>query len=159
MDYVIVAPHPDDELIGCFGIINNNENKIIVLYTESVPNERKNEALKLKENFKSVTAQLFFSDIPSALLTPNNTLLFPDPSYETHPAHRMWGSYGERLLRKSKSNVIFYSTNMNAPYIHEVEFAGLKEITLNKIYPSQKSLWEYEKKFFLFEGRCKWLMS
>jgi hypothetical protein len=63
---------------------------------------------------------------------------------------------GESIAR-SKKDVVFYSTNMQAPYIHEVTEPDDKENILNILYPSQKSLWEYEKKYILFEGYCKWI--
>jgi len=69
----------------------------------------------------------------------------------------MWGMIGESMLR-SGINIIFYNTNMNAPYIHELKDSKEKEELLNKVYPSQKSLWEYEKKYVLYEGRNKWIM-
>lgn len=159
MDYVIIAPHPDDELIGCFEIINKEENKIIIIYTEVVEKNRRDEALKLKEYFpKSIQAQLFGQEIPSELLHLNNTFLFPDPIYETHPAHRIWGSYGEKLLRYDNFDVVFYNTNMIAPYIHEVRTPEKKEYSLDEVYLSQKSLWYTQKKYVIFEGRVKWMM-
>jgi hypothetical protein len=46
---------------------------------------------------------------------------------------------------------------MTAPYIKEVEKPEEKEELLNKVYPDQKDLWKYEKKYVLFEGYCKWI--
>jgi hypothetical protein len=64
----------------------------------------------------------------------------------------------EKLLRDNGLEVIFYSTNMLAPYIHEVKEPDKKEEILTKVYPSQRSLWEFEKKYVIFEGRVKWLI-
>ena len=80
----------------------------------------------------------------------------PDPVYELHPLHRQWGMVGETMARVG-FDVIFYSTNMNAPYIHELAVADDKKELLNKVYPDQKSLWEYDHKYFLFEGYNKWI--
>jgi ribosomal protein S24E len=56
-------------------------------------------------------------------------------------------------------NVIFYTINKLTPYIQELNSTQItgKEELLNKVYSSQKSLWEYEKKYILFEGYCKWI--
>jgi hypothetical protein len=60
-------------------------------------------------------------------------------------------------IARAGFDVVFYSTIMNVPYIHEVKDPQLKETLINRVYPSQKDLWKYEKKFILFEGRCKWI--
>ncbi len=150
---VIVAPHPDDEILGCYKVLK--ENSCVIIYTEDISIERKEEVQNIKEDFK-IKAQLFLRSIPSHMLTDEYTFYMPDPIYETHPAHRAQGQIGESMARNGL-DVIFYSTNMQAPYVHEVKDSDKKEEILNKCYPSQKSLWEYEKKYILFEGYSKWL--
>jgi len=154
-DYVIIAPHMDDEIIGAYEyLITKNP---IILYTEDASKERQEEALKLKD-FVQIKAQMFLRNIPNQLLSFDNIFLVPDPYFESHPAHRSQGFIGEQLARKGH-NVIFYTTNMTAPYIKEVYDPKGKEDLLNKIYPSQKFLWEYEKKYVIFEGKCKWIFK
>lgn len=151
---IIVAPHPDDEIIGCFEVLR--ERKCIIIYSGSTPAKRREEAMKLKETDFDISTQLFLNSIPPPFLNVGNTFYFPDPVNEVHPLHRQYGQMGEMLAR-SKEDVIFYTTLMNTPYIHEVQYSEAKEDMLNLVYKSQKSLWEYEKKFILFEGRCKWI--
>jgi hypothetical protein len=64
---------------------------------------------------------------------------------------------GEDYLRKGM-NVVFYSVNMQAPYISEVKDFKNKKKLLDVVYFSQKSLWKNNHKYFLFEGRCKWII-
>jgi len=153
-EIVIVAPHPDDEIIGCWEILKNE--KPIIIYSGNTPLERREESTKLKDHVK-IKAQLFQMSIPTSFTNDQCTIYCPDPAYEINPEHRMWGMIGESMLR-SGINIIFYNTNMNAPYIHELKDSKEKEELLNKVYPSQKSLWEYEKKYVLYEGRNKWIM-
>jgi hypothetical protein len=153
---IIVAPHVDDELIGNFEILNDLDNKITIVYGADAPAERRKEASKLRESFPNVMHQVYHSSFPLAYLSANPTLYFPDPINEFHPAHRAWGFAGEALARDG-ANVVFYTTMMNVPYIHEVSDSMKKETLLDRIYSSQKSLWEYEKKYILFEGRTKWI--
>jgi len=155
-EVVIVSPHTDDEIIGVSSVLLNPKMNPIIIYTEDVEQERRLEAIKIKE-FVEVKAQLFLKSIPTNLLDPKNTFYFPDPVYELHPAHRLQGAIGEQLVR-SGLDVIFYSTNMQAPYCHEVDNPDAKEDLLNKVYPSQKDLWKYEKKYILFEGKCRWII-
>ncbi len=63
---------------------------------------------------------------------------------------------GEQLARNG-FDVTFYNTLMNAPYIHECKNSDGKLALLNTVYPDQKSLWEYDHKYFLFEGYTKWI--
>jgi len=155
--HYIVAPHCDDEIIGCSEILNNELNSVIIMYSSSADQARREEAIKLREHYHNLKAQLFQKSIaPTMLSNPNITFHFPNPVTEIHPLHRELGAVGEAMAREGK-DVIFYTTIMNVPYIHEIDSPENKEYMLNKIYPSQKSLWEYEKKFILFEGRCKWM--
>jgi hypothetical protein len=152
---IIVAPHPDDEIIGCFEILKKSSNIIIVYHSNAEP-ARREEAMKLKEKYNNVKMQMFQNSVPVSLINKLNKFYFPDPIYETHPLHRELGMTGE-LYARNGFDVTFYNTIMNAPYIHEVDRPEVKELRLNEIYSSQKSLWKYEKKYVLFEGYCKWI--
>ena len=153
-EIIIVAPHCDDEIIGCWEILQ--KEKPIIIYSGDTDNKRRTEALKLKEH-TDIKAQLFQMTIPASFLNKNTTIYVTDPIYENHPLHRLCGSMGESFLR-SGLDVIFYNTTMTAPYIHEVQEPDKKEELLNKVYPSQKDLWKYEKKYILFEGYNKWII-
>jgi len=155
-EIVIISPHFDDEIIGCFEVITNPLIKPIILYMQD-DEERKKESLKLKNELDNIQIQLFQKNIPSTFINPNNVLYFPDPIFEFHPDHRKWGAIGEDYLRQGL-NVVFYSINMQAPYIHEIKESNQKENLLNKVYHNQKDLWKIDKKYVLFEGRCKWIM-
>jgi len=152
--HIIITPHPDDEIIGCYEILK--KEKCCVIYVGDIEGSRREEALKLRDHV-DLSMQLFLNNVPDPFMNDQSTLYFPDPHFEIHPKHRMWGAIGEQILRQG-INVVFYNTVMNAPYIHEVNDVSDKEDLLNKVYPSQKTLWEYEKKFVLFEGRNKWML-
>jgi hypothetical protein len=153
---VIVAPHPDDEIIGCFEQLKNPANELIIIYSGDTDADRRDGVLKLKEKLPNLKIQLFQQTIPQPFLSKPHTFFFPDPVYEIHPKHREWGFMGEQLARNG-FDVTFYNTNMNAPYIHEVIMSTDKKYLLDEIYPDQKSLWEYDHKYYLFEGYCKWI--
>jgi len=155
---IVISPHPDDEIIGAFKYLSDPTKSITIIYCGGEDSVRREEALKLKDLIPTVKGQFFQLSIPTAFLNRKFVYLFPDPIFETHPSHRMWGMQGE-LMARNGFDVIFYSVNMLAPYIHELypSESQQKEELLNKVYPSQKALWEYEKKYILFEGYCKWL--
>ncbi len=153
---VIIAPHTDDEIIGCYEILKKT-NPIIIYTDPNMPSYRKEESLKLKEKVK-IKGQYFLQSIPSQFFTREFKFYFPDPVYENHPLHRSMGVVGEQMAR-SGLDVCFYSVNMLAPYIHETLNSDEKENLLNEIYSSQKELWKYDKKYVLFEGYCQWLFG
>jgi len=155
-EIIIISPHFDDEIIGNYSILTNPLIKPIIIYMQD-DEERKQEALKLKTYIDNIQVQLFQKSIPNMFLNPNNILYFPDHTYETHPEHRKWGAVGEDYLRQGL-NVVFYSVIMNAPYIHDLKDCKQKRHLLEKVYPSQKNMWKYDNKYFLFEGHCKWIM-
>ena len=154
-EYVIVSPHGDDELIGNYSAIVIKKINPIIIYTSDMDEERKTEILQLPK-FIDVKAQLFCKEVPSNLLSPNSILFFPDPINEIHPEHRRCGARGEEFARRGL-NVIFYSTNMNVPWIREIEDFKKKRHLLEKVYPSQKSLWKTEFKYLLYEAHQKWI--
>ena len=153
-DTIIIAPHPDDEIIGCYEQLIQDKPSVVV-YSGDIDADRKQKALKLKDHV-NVKFQLFSMTVPQPFLKKENVFYFPDPIYELHPTHRHWGYLGEQLARQ-KFKVFFYVTNMLAPYIHEVEEPEKKRDLLDTVYPDQKSLWEHDHKYFLFEGKCIWI--
>jgi len=154
-DIIIIAPHPDDEIIGCYEVMRHH--RPVIIYTgANISNERREYAMKIKQFFK-IKAQFFLSTIPAAFLDPSNTFFFPHPVYETHFEHRLQGIVGEQLARGGNENIYFYSTEMNAPFKQECKFTADKKTMLDSFYPDQASMWKYEHKYFLFSGYDKWV--
>lgn len=152
----IIAPHPDDEIIGCFEIVSNYQT--MILYDASTPQLRREEAMKLKDEF-DIGMQFFMTNIPPPWLTMENLIMFfPDPVNEVHPLHRHWGQMGESLARAGK-NVVFYTTIMNTPYIRELKCFHAKRDALDKYFPSQKNMWTWEHKYYLFEGYKRYIFN
>jgi len=152
-DHIIIAPHPDDEIIGTYEILKNN--RCIILYTGDFDKSRIDKAKTLGEHV-DIKAQLFLKDIPPILKSNNNTFYFPHPIHETHPLHRSYGMFGETMARDGY-DVIFYSTEMNVPFKYECKDPQGKRELLDAVYDDQKDLWLYDHKYFLFSAYDKWI--
>ena len=144
--YIIIAPHPDDELIGCFSLFRK---KLIdsVIYLPSDNNRLKN-ASKFMNDMNVDFRMTNLSNIDK-ILTDNVIYLVPSLN-DNHPLHKQ-----VNIMFKSFNVPLgYYTTDMNTEYIHELskEDLEIKKELLNKYYSDQKSLWEFDYKYFLFEG-------
>ena len=144
----IIAPHADDEIIGCWELLTLGLVESVLFISE----QAMEEAIPSSEYFG------FNIGMADGTFNYGKTFLFPDPTYELHPEHRRLGMLGEEVLR-AEGKVVFYSTNMSAPYIHEVTAPLNKLSALNNLYPKKASLWAYDHKYYLFEGYTKWIMK
>ena len=154
--YVIIAPHADDEIIGCYSYLMTGKVKEVVFGTMDAVMEAHISAETFGFSAKCITDYDFKRTAPD--MDNHIVYLFPDPTYEIHPKHRELGFLGESLLREGQE-VIFYTTNMSAPYIFEVTEPASKLDSLNLCYTSKEKLWLYEHKYFLFEGYTQWLIN
>lgn len=154
-NYVILAPHADDEIIGCFDVLSAPNHRVShVVYPNYAALQEAREMAEMFGVELALTGDLI------DVLKAGGTLFAPDPNYDYHPEHRRWGHTAERTARENNDiNVVWYNTNMNAPYIREVRRWKRKRDLLNKFYPAKSSLWEYDHRYYLFEGQCTWIMK
>lgn len=143
---VIVAPHADDELIGCFSLIK--DCKVILFGSPTALHEGQPVCTAF-----GIDAGLFRDT--DLLDCSQYHFYIPDACYELHPLHRMIGHVGQSLYQRG-AIVTFYSTNMNAPYIKEIPNPIEKREMLNAFYAEKSDLWKYDHRYFLFEGFNTW---
>lgn len=140
---VVIAPHPDDELIGCFTLLRRGAVKYVYfLDVDTMEFERSAEEFK----FKVVTD---FSEV----LNEVDVILVPDPC-ERHPLHKEAYVFGRKLAIKHNKMLGLYSTEMTASYVDLLpkQIALEKRAYLDLIYPSKADMWRYEHKYWLYEG-------
>jgi hypothetical protein len=156
----IIAPHVDDEVIGCWSVLSNpSARPLRVYYTESADPERTSEAFKLLESLGIGGGFLAKHRLASiGWETNDQIILAPDPHWELHPVHKAVGAEALALARTMCCRFISYSTNMNVPYLRELNAFDRhqKKQMLDQAFPSQASLWAYDHRYFLFEGLCEW---
>ena len=161
--HIILAPHPDDEVIGCFSILRQPSGRILVVYSGRFDKAREQEIMRLSVEFPLTMNWL---DCGSTVLFLDHLRLkgdkiwvyAPDPHWEHHPDHKSISSQVWPYCQAHNVPFCTYSTDMNVPYLRELSgtMQEQKRVMLEKCFPSQKSLWEYDHKYFLFEGISLW---
>lgn len=163
---IIVAPHEDDEIIGCFEVLRKRAIEGLdtrVLYPGTPQEVSWPEEARMMNPLRIVPITgkicMEYFEIPTEeLINSDIVFFFPDPRHEMHPAHRRYSAIGEALLRKGV-NVFFYSVNMHAPYIRETTGVEEKRDMLELYYSHKNDLWKWDHKYFLFEGQVKWIQG
>ena len=160
--HVIIAPHADDEIVGCFSVLMSREVKSVWFPDRIIVQEATESSFIYDYSREVIPADYgevikIFFNLANEILHSNGLMFFPDPVYEWHPDHVQWGNVGVSLFRMGFTNIVFYSVNMTAQYISKTKFAEDKKNALNNCYPEKSDLWKYDHKYFLFEGYNKWL--
>lgn len=167
MKHIIIAPHADDEIIGCWQLLRNREMDCRVLHDEP-PTEKQRKVflnyfpwvhlIATTRNDISISRREDLIDVAKQLVTCEDTrCYFPDPIYELHPLHKTWGNVGTFLFQSRRiPSVSFYTTNMNAPYLREEEHAQEKREALDAVYADKADLWRFDHKYWLFSGLTSW---
>jgi hypothetical protein len=141
MNTLIVAPHIDDELIGCYSVLTKKQpgQKVFVLFLNELTPERQEEAaiaghaLGFTPCYNEPPCELFFDQI------------YVPSIRDWHAAHKEVN----RTWRGSATH--FYSVDMQHGIYLGAEDSAKKKALLDTFYPSQKQLWETNAKYWLFE--------
>ena len=144
----IWAPHADDEIIGCFSVLNRQMTNVSVHFATGYE-----EAVWSAAHFSFERCKLDLSR------SSWYTVYAPDPATDPHPLHQFIGQRAQQLFRERKiGRLLLYTTTMNATYISELSDVqkGKKHFALDKCYADKSSLWKYDHRYWLFEGHIEW---
>ena len=137
---LILAPHVDDETIGCFSVLQNPSNDCTVCYFYEVDDVRRQEAVIAAD-------RLWFTavfDLKNLDLTIYDQVFVPSRR-DWHPDHKNLNAQYRNIATH------FYSVDMaNGVPLGDTESNRKREI-LNQCYPSQRQLWDSNAKYYLFE--------
>lgn len=144
-----MAPHVDDEVIGCFSLL---EKGLItdVVYMFELTDERRAEALACakKYNFNPIFAS-DFGDWDSRDIESGDNIFVPTIK-DSHPDHKYVNNSGRWLSKNKNCNIFFYSVDMNTRERKTLTFdqRAAKRLALNELFPSQSNLLSDDKYSF-----------
>ena len=149
MANIIFAPHIDDELVGCFSLLQAREvHKVFYFYELS--DQRREEAQCCADIFGFQPLFLASENIEVYdNFDPADTVYCPHIK-DNHPAHKFVNQLSKGL---TLSCLKYYSVDMNTRDLKVLSTSDqqIKLNYLSTIFPSQKRLWENEK-YWLFES-------
>lgn len=143
MTTVILAPHIDDEIIGCWSVMN--EPLLQVIYFYEVDATRRAEAENAGRALGFTPHFVLPPKIVNEMLDKATKVYVPS-RWDHHEHHRQINqAYREKATH-------FYSVDMvNARTLPQQEMKA-KYSALSTYYRSQQSLWTYDAKYYLFES-------
>lgn len=146
---IILAPHVDDEVIGCFRYLHGRQVERVYYFFE-VDEIRKAEAQRCSEHFdfeaRFVSVEEAYKEIQESF--GSSVLLLPN-CHDFHADHKTINNTF-RTLPNEKN---FYSVDMNVERdtLYN-EYQQEKLQTLNTLFPSQAGLFASDEKYHLFES-------
>lgn len=150
---MIIAPHVDDEVIGCYSLLaaGNIEKVIYITDFEELTTDREAEALAASKMF-GFTPIFCTLDTVHHHTRLNSVLYIPNIN-DNHPHHKAVNKYIRSRRGFGGSDLIYYSIDMNrSPTLLSPEDRASKLNALQKLYPSQSALFESDAKYYLFES-------
>jgi LmbE family N-acetylglucosaminyl deacetylase len=147
--YAILAPHVDDEVIGCYRLLAAGEVES-VLYFFELTEERIKEGNACAKRFGF---QPIFLNEAHIIDTVGDirgyTILVPHVA-DQHPHHRTVNRVSNNYVA---TQLKFYSVDMNVTCdVLDEETRRAKRDALYELFPSQQPLFNQDSKYFLFES-------
>lgn len=146
-----MAPHIDDEVIGCYTLLKEGLITDVVYYDAADP-IRVAESVKSSQKFgfKPLYSTWQHSWDESDVLAGDN--IFVPTIKDVHPDHKRVNMIGRRLAAHTGANLFFYSIDMNTRGRRTLmrEDIAAKRAALNELFPSQSKLLS-DDKYSLFE--------
>ncbi|MEO6303592.1 MAG: hypothetical protein ABIP51_10495 [Bacteroidia bacterium] len=148
MAHIVLAPHLDDEVIGCFSIWDKIDT--VVYYTKDYRIIGLRNRLETfednNENGFHIPEFEFSGNFDFSSITEKDTIYIPS-KFDFHPLHKVVRNFGLGLPAKK----MFYSVEMNVPWLEEEDDSDLKLELLKKLYPKE-DLFLTNAKYYLFKS-------
>jgi len=140
---ICFAPHLDDEIIGCYSVLDNIDT---VVYWTRDYRETNVEAM----NDDPAMPDYVHRDDINLDGREINHLYIPS-KHDFHPLHKEVHLSGIRIAPNAK-HVRYYSVEMNVPWLKEEEESRMKKALFYKWYPGEVNTITKSDKYFLFKS-------
>lgn len=139
---IILAPHIDDEMIGCSELLFTGKiDKVVYFY--DITNVRIDEAIEMAKAFKVDISFEGFKFKPK-----KDDILYIPCQQDMHEHHK-----AVNLAYRFHDYVKYYSVDKNFRQLPIRENnRKIKKDILDRFYPSQKELWANDAKYYIFES-------
>jgi len=147
-DIIIVSPHPDDFLIGCYELVEKYPVKNVVFLTQY-----NKQADAATEYFGIAPIFTFSRFLPRFLYELGPEVIF-SPSLKDQPLHPLHqeATWLVKLWGKNKKVLVVEYTVHKVGELFLVKNWEKKRELLDRFFPTESSLWKHEWKYFLYEG-------
>jgi len=142
---IIIAPHIDDELIGCYSILNDIDE---VYYFFDITEERKLEAINVGKKFNF---DCYFNKSMEDIIFTAEDIVYVTTSMDLHKDHKSINRLAKIAKNKYHFTLKYYSIDMNRKPKFLSKLHKQKKMNMYELYPSQKGLFDSDEKYFLFE--------
>ena len=149
---VIIAPHVDDEVIGCYSILSAGNVSKVIYVTDfgEVTEARRVEAIRASRMFGFDPVFCTLAEIAENTLT--STVIYAPNIADNHPHHKVVNMFVRSMPSTALMSIRYYSIDMNvSPKLLSPEDRTSKLNVLNLLYPTQAELFASDAKYFLFE--------
>ena len=159
VEFVILAPHIDDETIGCFTLLKKGLVKSVYWFFD-LEDYRIKEGDRVADHFGfRPEYRLGFNALNGVLLNDimsdvkKDTVVLVPTSEEWHPHHKAIFGLG-KMLESYGLKVGYYSVYMNVEWVKMLPkpMQNEKKNALYKLFPSQREVFDSYGILYVFEG-------
>lgn len=136
---IILAPHLDDEIIGCYS----------VLFENVITSMQKAKVVYFQKDYRSDNIPMIpnveYLQWDGGLRSDESDTIYIPSKFDYHPLHKKVNRIGRTLHGKK----LFYSVEMNVPWLEEETNWRAKKELFNKLYPKEDMK---NDKYWLFKS-------
>lgn len=144
MNKIVFAPHLDDEVIGCYSIWD--EIDIVVYFTKDYREKIVRDIIFNKKPTQKFPSYIHIDEFNVDAIHKREMIYLPS-KYDFHPLHKKVRN--KFLTLPSKK--MFYSVEMNVPWLEEEKDSEGKLKLLKLLYPGE-DLFINNAKYYLFNS-------